>query len=164
MPKDLKHFTPQPKSYKSPPYTVEMPGATKVKGETIPRRNVKTKDGLKLRPREDIATIYDILKYSSATYGNAKAVGSRNLVTTHDEIKKVKKMVDGQEVEQDKKWTYFELGPYNYMSFVEYEALALKVGAGFRNLGMEKGDRVHIFAGTRRVPERLIDMAVLTGL
>ncbi|KAJ9635967.1 long-chain fatty acid-CoA ligase [Coniosporium tulheliwenetii] len=150
MPKDLKHFTPQPKSYKTPPYTVEVPGMAKVKGETIPRRNVKTKDGLKLRPREDITTIYDILKYSSATYGNAKAVGSRKLVNTHDEIKKVKKMVDGQEVEQDKKWTYFELGPYNYMSFVEYEALALKIGAGFRNLGMEKGDRVHIFAATSK--------------
>ncbi len=35
-------------------------------------------------------------------FGNAKAVGSRKLVRTHQETKKVKKIVDGEEREVDK--------------------------------------------------------------
>lgn len=66
----------------------------------------------------------------------------------HSETKKIKRMVDGQEREEEKKWSYFELSGYNYMSFIEYEKLALQAGAGLRHLGMEAGDRLHIFAAT----------------
>ncbi len=144
-----KSFYPQPKTYKSPPFTVEAPGFEKVEGETIPRRNVRTKDALKLRPEEGIATVYDILKRSSEKFGNAKAVGHRKIVRTHEEIKKVKKMVDGKQQDIDKKWTYFELSEYHYISFIEFERGALQIGSGLRKLGMNAQDRLHIFAATR---------------
>ncbi|GAB7364835.1 hypothetical protein MBLNU230_g5628t1 [Neophaeotheca triangularis] len=146
--KDLKSMVPQPKMYKKPPFSVEAPGYSKVEGETIPRRNYRCKDELATRPDPDVGTVYDILRYSSKKYGNAKALGKRKLIKMHEENKKVKKMVDGQEQEVDKKWTYFELTAYEYMSFVEYEQTALKIGQGFRALGMEKGDRVHLYAAT----------------
>lgn len=146
--KDLKSMVPQPKTYKRAPYTAEVPGVSKKDGETIPRRNVRTKDALKTTPEEGVNTIYDIVARSSKKYGNAKAVGKRRLLQTHEETKKVKKMVDGQEQEVDKKWTYFELSKYEFMSFAEYEQLTLKVGSGFRKLGMQAKDRVHIFAAT----------------
>jgi long-chain acyl-CoA synthetase len=60
----------------------------------------------------------------------------------------VKKIVDGEEREVEKKWTYFELGPYDYISFHDYEKLILQVGAGYRKLGLTKEDRIHIFAAT----------------
>ncbi|KAK5123040.1 long-chain fatty acid-CoA ligase [Cryomyces antarcticus] len=145
---DLKTMAPQAKIYKTPPFTVEAPGYKKVEGETIPRRNTRTKDQLKLRPSDDITTIYDVLRHSAKKFGNAKALGSRKVVKTHHETKKIKKMVDGKEQEVDKNWTFFELSEYHYMSFIEYEKLALQVGMGFRKLGMNKGDRVHIFAAT----------------
>lgn len=146
--KDLKSFMPQPKVYKRAPYTVEASGYKKVEGETIPRRNVRTKDKLVESPDAETKTIYDVLRRSSKKYGNAKAVGKRRLVQMHEEVKKVKKTIDGKEQEVDKKWQYFELSPYDYMSFVEYEQLALKVGSGFRALGMNSPDRVHLFAAT----------------
>ena len=146
--KDLKSMVPQPKVYKRGPYTVEVPGEKKKDGETIPRRNVRTKKELKLTPEEGVNTVFDIVKRSSKKFGNAKALGKRKLLETHEETKKVKKVVDGKEQEVDKKWTYFELSDYNYMSFVEYEQLAMKVGCGFRKLGMNSPDRVHIFAAT----------------
>ncbi|KAK3680398.1 long-chain fatty acid-CoA ligase [Vermiconidia calcicola] len=146
--KDLKTMVPQPKVYKKPPYTVEAPGCKKVDGETIPRRNARTKDELITVPEEGVNTIYDIVKRSSKKFGNAKAVGKRRLIETHEETKKVKKMVDGKEQEVDKKWTYFELSKYEYMSFVEYEQMTHKVGSAFRKLGMQAMDRVHIFAAT----------------
>ena len=144
----LKNFVVQPRIYLSPPFSVEAPGYEKVEGETIPRRHPDHKDKLIERPREDVTTLFDITKHSSREYGNAKAVGSRKLVKTHQETKQVKKIVDGEETMVEKKWTYFELGPYEYLSFNEFEKLVLQLGAGYRKLGLTKGDRVHIFAGT----------------
>lgn len=145
---DLKKATVQAKIYKKPPFSVEVPGYKKVDGETIPRRNPKTVDKLAEVPEEGIRTIYDIVKTSSAKYGNAKALGTRKLVKTHQEVKKVKKLVDGKPQEVDKKWTYFELSGYEYLSFHDYEKLTLQVGCGLRKLGLKQEDRVHIFAAT----------------
>ena len=146
---DLKTLAPHPKSVKKPPFTVEVPGCEPVKGETIPRRNAATKDELKATPTEGVNTIYDIITYSSKKFGNAKAMGSRKLIKTHNETKKIKKMIDGKEQEVDKKWTYFELSGYNYMSFVEYERLVNQIGCGLKKLGMNAGDKLQIFAATR---------------
>jgi long-chain acyl-CoA synthetase len=146
----LKNATVQPKIYSThkPPFSVEAPGYTKVDGETIPRRHPLTVNKLAERPSEDIATIYDIVKVSSEKFGNAKALGTRKLLKTHQETKKIKKMVDGKEQEVDKNWTFFELSGYEYLSFHDYEKLTSQIGAGLRKLGLVKDDRVHIFAAT----------------
>ncbi|KAL9079343.1 MAG: hypothetical protein Q9157_001773 [Trypethelium eluteriae] len=145
---DLKTLAPHPKSVKKPPYTVEAPGYKQIKGETIPRRNVATKDGLKATPAEGVNTIYDIITYSSKKYGNAKAMGSRKLLKTHHEKKKIKKVIEGKEQEVEKVWSYFELSGYNYMSYVEYEKLVNQIGCGLRKLGMNSGDKLELFAAT----------------
>lgn len=145
---DLKSIHPQPKIYHSPPFSVEVPGYEAVEGETIPRRHPRCRDKLLETPGDDVRTVFDIVKVSSEKFGNAKALGSRKLLKTHQESKKVKKMVDGVEQEVDKKWTYFELGGYEYISFHDYEKLTNQIGAGFRKLGLVKDDRVHIFAAT----------------
>ena len=141
----------QPKMVKKPPFTVERSGYEPVKGETIPRCHPSAKDQLAMRPSEDVGTVYDNLKRAVEKFGNAKALGTRKLIRTHTENKKVKKMVDGQEKEVDKAWTYFELSEYHYMSFIEYEKLVLQCASGLRHLGMAKNDKLHLFAGTRYV-------------
>lgn len=144
----LKKVTVQPKIYNKAPFSLEVPGCEPVEGETIPRRHPNTVNKLATTPSEDVVTVFDIIKRSAAKYGNAKAMGSRRLIKTHNESKKVKKMVDGVETEVDKNWTFFELSGYEYMSFQEYEKLILQLGAGYRKLGLVKDDRVHIFAAT----------------
>lgn len=146
-----KHQALYPRTSAKGPFTVEAAGYEPKDGETIPRRHPVSKEKLRTTPSEDVKTIFDILKRSADKFGNAKAVGSRRNIRTHVENKKVKKMVDGQEQEVEKKWTYFELSEYHYISFVEYETMALEVGAGLRKLGLVKGDRLHLFAGTRSV-------------
>lgn len=145
---DPKRMTFNPWPVRPPPYTVDAPGYTPVDGETIPRRNARSKDQLRSRPIEDVATIYDLVKYSAAKYGNARALGSRKILRTHVETKKVKKIVDGIAQEVDKKWTFFELSGYQYMSFVEYEQRTLQLGAGLRQLGLKPGDKLQIYAAT----------------
>lgn len=131
------------------PFTVEASGYEPVKGETIPRRHPVSKDKLTTTPSDDVTTIFDILKRSADRFGNAKALGTRSLVKMHNENKKIKKTVDGKTQEVDKKWSYHELSDYKFMSFVEYERLALEIGCGLRKLGFAKGDRLHLYAGTR---------------
>ena len=140
-----------PRMMQSGPFTVEASGYKPVKGETIPRRHPKSKGKLIDTPSEEVHTIFDILKRSANIYGNAKALGTRKLIKTHKETKKVKKLIDGKTEEVDKDWTYFELGEYTYISFIEYEQICLQIGAGLRKLGMEKGDTLHLFAATRCV-------------
>ncbi|KAL9131594.1 MAG: hypothetical protein Q9175_006721 [Cornicularia normoerica] len=138
----------QPRMSQSGPFTVEASGYEAVKGETIPRRHPASKDKLIATPSEDVKTIFDIVKRSADKFGNAKALGSRKLVKIHHETKKVKKTVDGKTEEVNKDWSFFELSDYSYISFSEYERLVLQVGAGLRELGMLKGDRLQLFAGT----------------
>jgi len=62
---DYKTLTPQPKCVKKAPFTVEVPGAQKKDGETIPRRNHRTKDGLVSTPAPGVNTIWDIVTSSA---------------------------------------------------------------------------------------------------
>jgi long-chain acyl-CoA synthetase len=150
VPQDLHTAVPLPKIYTPGLCTVEASGFSPVAGETIPRRNAKTASALVTSPDPSvIKTMPDILKYASAKYGNAKALGSRKLIKTHNEVKKIKKMVDGKETEVEKKWTFFELGPYEYKSFAEVEQIVLELGSGLRKLGMKAGEKVHMFAATQ---------------
>lgn len=138
-----------PHMTKRGPFTVEASGYEPVDGETIPRRHPASKDKLATSPSEDVKTIFDIFKRSADKFGKAKALGSRRIIKVHQETKKVKKTIDGQTTEVEKKWSYFELSGYSFMSFVEYEKLVLQIGAGLRMLGMAKSDRLHLFAATR---------------
>ncbi|KOS19931.1 Long-chain-fatty-acid--CoA ligase 1 [Escovopsis weberi] len=131
-----------------PPYSVEASGFEKVPGETIPRRHPLSKDRLLTRPHPDVATVFDIVKRSAREYPNHTAVGSRRLIEMHTEIKKVPKVVDGQVVEVDKKWQFFELSPFSFITYKEYEQLVLQLGAGLRKVGISTENKLHIFAAT----------------
>ncbi|KAI1814298.1 acetyl-CoA synthetase-like protein [Poronia punctata] len=131
-----------------PPYMVQDMTVPEVAGETRPYRHLKAKDGFITRPSLEIGTTYDLFTTSAKKYGNKPAIGSRTLLKTHVETKKVPKVVDGVKTEVDKQWTYYELSPFEYLTYEEYGARALKVGAGLRKLGLEPGDKLHIFATT----------------
>lgn len=141
----------QARMSRSPPFTVEVPGAVKIEGETIPRRNARTPDALRSTPEPGVNTVFDILTRSAKKFGESQAVGWRKLIKKHEEVKKIKKMVDGVVKDVDKKWLFFEMSGYHFLTFVEYERLALQLGSGFRKLGLVKDDRVHIYATTRSV-------------
>lgn len=156
-----KTWHPHPRIYKKSPHTADAPDAQPVEGETLPRRNIVSKDGLIMRPEEGVATVYDIVRRSAKQFGNAKAAGYRKLIKMHNDTKKIKKMVDGKEQEQDKTWQFFELSEYHYFTFLEYEKLMLQLGSGLRKLGMEPGDKLHLFAATRYELALLVNLFAL---
>lgn len=151
-----------PKMTDKPPFSLEVPGVEKVEGETIPRRLASHVHELQSEPEPGIATVWDVIARGASVFGDGDAVGSRTLLHTHEEMKKVKKMVDGQETEVDKKWTYYEMSPYKWKSFKSWKRQAEAIGSGYRKLGLGKEDRVYIFAATRYVSLFISARRVLT--
>jgi long-chain acyl-CoA synthetase len=146
---DYKRLIPVPQMTAKPPFTLPTVGASAIDGETTPRRHPSAVNGFLSIPEEGINTLYDVLLRAGKKFGSEKALGTRPLLKKHVETKKIKKIVDGKEVEEEKEWTYFELGPYGWVTFGEYVELALQVGAGFGKFGLGKGDKVHVYAATR---------------
>jgi long-chain acyl-CoA synthetase len=137
-----------PQMTAKPPFSLPVPGVTAKPGETVPRRHPDALTGLLAKPHPDVSTTFDMVQYAARTYGDAAAMGTRKLVKTHTETKKVRKLVDGRDTEVDKSWVYFELGHYEYTSYTDYEALVHQLGAGLHHLGLKRNDRVHIYAAT----------------
>ena len=132
-----------------PPFTVEAPDVEKVPGETIPRRHPRSKNGLCNQPAEGVSTVFDIVTRNARIYPNHHAVGWRDLVKVHKEIKKVQKNVDGQVKEVEKEWQLFELTPFQFLTYKEYEQRVLQIGSGLRKLGMTSAEKLHLFGTTR---------------
>ncbi|KAF8548649.1 acetyl-CoA synthetase-like protein [Imleria badia] len=83
---------------------------------------------------------------SSRTHGSRDAVGWRNIICIHEEEKEVKKTVGGKEVTETKKWKYFELSDFEYISFFPRRSGA---GVGARtgvHHGILKTDVFNIYA------------------
>nr|ACB12561.1 Fum16 [Fusarium oxysporum] len=122
------------------PYTIESPGYLKVAGESLPRRHPRAKHGLLRYPTEGVLTVFDIVRHSAKLYPNHKAVGSRRLIKMHREFKIVE--------DKKKEWIYYELSPYNYLSYSQYELLAIQIGSGLRKLGLSSSSKVYLFGTT----------------
>jgi long-chain acyl-CoA synthetase len=152
-----KKSVPTPALHKKPPFNVQVPGVERKEGEGIPRRHPGSIEALKSRMEPDIATTYDIVKRGAAKFGDKQALGSRTLIKIHEDEKMVKKMVDGVEQEVPKKWTYYEMSGYKYISFKDYLARVDTIGSALKALRLNKGDRVQIFAATRYGDTRCLE-------
>lgn len=130
------------------PFSVEVSDKT-VKGEGRIRRNRVAGSGeLLSKPRDNISTVYELLQYSIKKFGDKDCMGHRNVIKEHTEEKMITKMVDGEERQTPKKWTFWELSPYIYRSFKDVGTESAALGAGLRNLGINPGDRIELYAGT----------------
>jgi long-chain acyl-CoA synthetase len=97
---------------------------------------------------DGIETAYDIVLHAARTHGNRNAFGWRDVVAVVEEEKEVTKVVDGQEVVEKKKWKYFELSDYKYMSYLDVKTGVSEIGRGLINLGLSKGDVFNVYAQT----------------
>ncbi|CCT73918.1 fumonisin cluster-fatty acyl-CoA Synthase [Fusarium fujikuroi IMI 58289] len=122
------------------PYTIESPGYLKVAGESLPRRHPRAKHGLLERPTDGVRTVFDIVRNSAKLYPHHKTVGTRRLIKMHREIKIIE--------DKKKEWVYYELGPYNYLNYSQYEQLTIEIGSGLRKLGLSSSSKVYLFGTT----------------
>ncbi|KAJ2936389.1 hypothetical protein H1R20_g705, partial [Candolleomyces eurysporus] len=121
-------------------------------GEGGIRRCSLVKDGdLVQYPVDGVKTVYEIVEYAARTHGSRPAVGWRDVVDTIEEEKEVTKVVEGKEVKEKKKWKYFELSPYKYLTFIEVKEAVSEVARGLLHLGVTDKDVFNIYAQTRYV-------------
>lgn len=117
-------------------------------GETASRTHPSAKNGLAEFPAEGVTTLWEIVQHSCKRKPNKNALGSRNLIKIHEEETMVTKTVHGKPQKVPKKWTYFEMSPYSYITYGELLETIKTYGYGLRKLGMTAGDKLHIYAAT----------------
>jgi long-chain acyl-CoA synthetase len=128
-------------------YTIEV-GPEQPNGGRI-RRNVMAAEGIQRIPAPGVHTLYDMLRRSVRKYANNNALGYRTLEAMVEEEKEVTKIVDGVETTIIKKWSYFQMSGYQYVTYAELGEVVHDIGAGFRYLGLNETAKVEIFAPTK---------------
>ncbi|KAJ7750931.1 long-chain-fatty-acid-CoA-ligase [Mycena maculata] len=112
------------------------------------RRLAIAADTLVTRPFAGIDTVYDILTYCAKTHGARDALGWRDVVKMHEEAKEVTKIVGGKEVKETKKWKYFELSDYKWVSYVGLKDQVDEISRALVAMGLSTEDVFNIYAAT----------------
>jgi long-chain acyl-CoA synthetase len=128
-------------------HTIEL-GPEQPNGGRI-RRNILAAEGIYRVPTPHVHTLYDVLQNSAKKFATRNAFGYRTLETMVEEEKEVSKIIDGVETKQMKKWSYFQMSGYKYITFGEAGQLVHDIGAGFKFLGLGNKAKVEIFAPTK---------------
>ena len=115
------------------------------------RRLAISADKLVERPFDGLTVIPDIIDPAARLYNDRDAVGWRDIVGIHEEEKDVEKIVNGQKVVETKKWKYFELSDYKYISFHELRQRVSALARGLLHHKIRKNDVFNIYAQTRSV-------------
>ncbi|KAI8064419.1 hypothetical protein BC940DRAFT_306204 [Gongronella butleri] len=112
------------------------------------RRSTLSPDAIVRVPGTTVHTLYDVLQHSVKKYGDKKAFGRRRVERIVEEEKEVTKYVNGVETKQMKTWKYFQMSPYEYVSYNEASAICHAIGNAFVALGLESKAKVEIFSST----------------
>ncbi|KAJ3029377.1 UNVERIFIED_CONTAM: long-chain fatty acid-CoA ligase [Siphonaria sp. JEL0065] len=114
-------------------------------------RNTKSPRTLTTSPAKDVKTIYDIVLRGFTTAPDREMFGQRQIINIIEEEKEVtKKVPGGGEVKEVKKWQFYEMGPYEWMTWGQAEVKIHCYGSGLRALGLKAYDKVTIYADTSR--------------
>ena len=117
-------------------------------GETSVRRLSASRYGLSETPHPSIRTVYDLMMFNSKNWGDSPGLGTRRVIKIHTEKQIVTTDVHGIRKQVEKDWLYWELGPFEFKSYNDVAEEALRIGAGLRELGLDEGDRIVVYADT----------------
>jgi long-chain acyl-CoA synthetase len=113
------------------------------------RRLAISADKLVTEPIEGMNTTADIIDFVARTHGSRNAVGWRDVIKVHVEEKEVTKNVSGKEVKEKKKWQYFELSDYKFLSYIDFKVAIEEIARGLVHLGVGKGAVFNVYSQTR---------------
>ncbi|GAA5879725.1 hypothetical protein JCM1840_006838 [Sporobolomyces johnsonii] len=129
------------------PSSVEV-GPPAPKGQTRARRYAPTADQLATTPEPGVEVVADLLAHSAKTRPDLPAVGWRDIIRMHEEEKDVKKMVGGKETIEKKKWQYYELSDYKYLTYKEMADVVKDAASALRETGHGTDTIFNIYAST----------------
>ncbi|KAI5963974.1 FAA4 [Candida margitis] len=120
-------------------------------GETAPRRKAAQKDGSLDRPTDcKGTTIPEFIEECFKRNGNKNAMGWRDLKEVYVETKEITKNIDGETKKISKDWTYYEMGPYQYIKYPELLTLIKNYSKGLIELGLKPNQqtKLMVYAST----------------
>ncbi|KAI8617653.1 hypothetical protein BC830DRAFT_1160963 [Chytriomyces sp. MP71] len=95
--------------------------------------------------------MWDAFKRSMVRNPDKLAFGQRSVVQIVEEKKQVTRTLHtGEIVLEAKLWKYFELSPYDWMTWGQVQSITRAYASGYRALGLKSGDKVTIYAETSR--------------
>ncbi|KAI9352695.1 hypothetical protein BDR26DRAFT_1002853 [Obelidium mucronatum] len=131
-------------------YAIALEGTATATSTPI-YRNVSCADGLIATPDPRVQTVYDLIALNLARNPNLEFFGQRRVIDIIEEEKEViKKVPGGGEVKEVKKWKYFQLSGFEWLTWVQAEKAIQILASGYRALGLSKGSKVTIYAETSR--------------
>ncbi|KAG0739140.1 hypothetical protein G6F57_003146 [Rhizopus arrhizus] len=122
--------------------------SVKVSEEGDVRRSILSPSQLMKTPAKGVETLYDVLQYAATSFKDRKGFSYRKLEDTIVENKEITKVVNGKEQKVSKTWTYFQLSGYYHYTYQQAADITKTIGAGLRQLGLNRGDKVQISAST----------------
>ncbi|KPV73188.1 uncharacterized protein RHOBADRAFT_50177 [Rhodotorula graminis WP1] len=117
-------------------------------GQSKPRRYHKTADKLYTAPNSETRVLADVLARTIRQKPDGLALGWRDTIKVHTEMRDVKKVVDGDEVTEKKQWTTYELSDYRYQTYAELGTLVEQVAAGLVKTGHSSSTIFNIYGST----------------
>lgn len=120
-------------------------------GETAPRRKASQKNGALERPADMSATtLPEYIEECVAKHSSRNCMGWRDLLEVHNEKKTITKVVDGEEQQVEKNWTFYEYSTYKYSTFKETLVAIKALSKGLAEIGLKPNqtDKLHIYAST----------------
>lgn len=96
----------------------------------------------------EVPTVWALMERSNRLFPNHNALGWRDLIKEHDEVKEITKTVKGKEIKDKKTWKYFEMSDFKYMTYREMYDDVCAIGSALHALGVEKGKNWNIYATT----------------
>ncbi|KAN0065927.1 long-chain fatty acid-CoA ligase [Thecaphora frezii] len=130
------------------PRSASVEVGSAVQGETKVRRAFCSPDKLVEGPAADIHTMADVFALSLKKFPNRPVMGWRDVVKVHEEEKEIIKKKDGEEVKETKRWQFFELSNYKYITYSELDERIQDASSGLRGLGLSSETRFNIYAST----------------
>lgn len=119
--------------------------------ETAPRRRAAQKEASIDRPADcKGTTIPEFIEECFKRNGNKNAMGWRDLKEVYVETKEITKNIDGETKKISKDWTYYEMGPYNYIKYPELLTLIKNYSKGLIELGLKPNQqsKLMVYAST----------------
>ncbi|GMM51809.1 long-chain fatty acid-CoA ligase [Starmerella bacillaris] len=101
------------------------------------------------RGMDNVTTLHELAAEGSKRHAKHNFIGQRKFVKMHKEVTQITKKIDGQDTKIEKEWQFYELGPYEWLTFSQAEKIRLQIGFALLKLGFEPHkDMFHIYAKT----------------
>ncbi|PVV05030.1 hypothetical protein BB560_000458 [Smittium megazygosporum] len=112
------------------------------------RRNVFSCNGLVAPTDTGASNAFDLFSKAVEKYQDKDFLGSRKVINVFESVKTLSKAEDGKSTTVQKRWKYFELGSYSWLTYKQCYEIVCDLGSGLAKLGCSHDSKMIIHLAT----------------